>query len=167
MRNLDNRHTFACDVDTFWRVFLDPAFNRELFLKALAFQKFEVVAETETSRTMRATPKVNMPKPVAALFGDGFSYEEQGRLEGTPKVWRWKIVTKALGEKFRNEGTVRAEPAGEGKCTRIDTLTLEAKVFGIGGLIEGTAEKEARAGWGKTNALMERWLREQVPTGAG
>ena len=48
-----------------------------------------------------------------------------------------------MAEKVRNEGTLRLEPLGDSRVRRIAEITVEAKVFGIGGMIESTlAEAE-------------------------
>jgi hypothetical protein len=161
MKKLEKRHTIDCDVDTFWKVFFDPEFNKELYLKALGFTKYDVLEQTDTGRRVRGTPKVNMPKPVMALIGEGFSYVEEGRFDKAGSAYRWKMTPSTMADKFKNEGSIRVEPAGEGKCTRIDEATIEAKVFGIGGMIESSTETEVASSWDKTCSFMNRWLREK------
>ena len=50
------------------------------------------------------------------------------------------------------------EPAGDGKVRRVSDASIEAKVFGLGGVLEGTAEKEVRDGWDKEAVFMNRWV---------
>ena len=42
-------------------------------------------------------------------------------------------------------GTVRIEPSGDGHCRRTDQFTVEAKIFGLGGLIESSIEDDRPA----------------------
>lgn len=158
MRKVTRRHTIPCDVDTFWKVFFDKAFNEELHIKELGFSKFEIISQTETARRLRGVPKLNMPKPVAALIGDGFAYEEEGSFDRAKSVFRWKMIPSTMRDKVKNEGSVTVEPAGEGACVRIDEMMMEAKVFGLGGMIEGSAETEAIASWDKNAVFMTKWL---------
>ena len=58
-------------------------------------------------------------------------------------------------------GTVRIEPTADGKCRRNDEVIIEGKLFGVGGLIESTAEKEVRASFGKELAFFQRWLEKR------
>ena len=39
-------------------------------------------------------------------------------------------------------------------------MTIEAKIFGVGGLIESSAEKQLREGWDKSAVFMNKWLAE-------
>ena len=101
-------------------------------------------------------------KPVAErlekLLGDSFAYEEQGTFDKAQNVFHWKMIPSTLKDKLFTSGTVRLEPAGEGKVKRTDSVSIEAKVFAVGGLIEQSAEKEMRAGWEKERKFLERWL---------
>ena len=54
--------------------------------------------------------------------------------------------------------TLRIEPAGPNQCRRTDTWTIEAKVFGLGGLLESTIHKELQSGREKEYAFLTRWL---------
>jgi hypothetical protein len=55
-------------------------------------------------------------------------------------------------------GTVRIEPSGDGHCRRTDQFTVEAKIFGLGGLIESSIEKELQTGRAKEYAFLTRWI---------
>lgn len=144
-------HEFNGDEDTFWKVFFDKTFNEKLYREHLQFSQYDVVEERETdserTRKVKGTPKMNLPGPVAKLLGNGFSYTEEGRLDKATKRWSWKMIPSALGGKLTNEGTMRIEKIGEGRIRRTADITIEAKVFGVGGMIESTAEKQLREGW--------------------
>jgi hypothetical protein len=55
-------------------------------------------------------------------------------------------------------GTVRIEPAGDGHCRRTDDFSIEAKIFGLGSLIESSIEKELRSAREKEYAFLARWV---------
>ncbi len=158
MRSISSSHVFSCDSDTFWKAFFDEAYGRALYLGELSFRSFAVLEQTPTTRKMRITPKMNLPGPVEKLLGDSFAYEEQGTFDKAQNVFHWKMIPSTLKDKLFTSGTVRLEPAGEGKVKRTDSVSIEAKVFAVGGLIEQSAEKEMRAGWEKERKFLERWL---------
>ena len=54
----------------------------------------------------------------------------------------------------------RVEPAGEGKCRRIADISMEAKVFGVGGMLESTTEKNMRQGYDASARFMNQWIRD-------
>lgn len=155
-------HEFNSDEDTFWKVFFDKAFNDRLYKEHLQFSQYEVVDQRETDaeivRKVKGSPKMNLPGPVAKLFGSGFSYVEEGRLNKATKLWTWKMTPSALGDKLRNEGTMRIEKIGEGRIRRIADITIEAKVFGVGGLIESSAEKQLREGWDASAPFFQKGI---------
>lgn len=164
MRKFMLAHQINCSADHFWRYFFDKEFNTSLFLKELGFPEFEILEQTEDGgavrRRVKGRPKMNVPAAVQKLLGDRFAYEEDGKFDPQTKVWSWKMKPSTLADKLRTEGTVRVEPAGDGKCRRLAEITAEAKVFGVGGLLEKTTEEQMRDGWGKSAAYMNKWIAE-------
>jgi hypothetical protein len=153
-----------CDTDTFWKVFFDDEYAKRLHREGLGFREIEILDKTESSRRLRAVPSMEVPPAVERLLGDRFGYEERGTLDKERGEWRWSMVPNALGGKLRTEGTVRVEAAGDGKTRRRDEVTIEASVFGVGGLIEGAAEKQLKISWEKEETFLKKWLaRPQDP----
>ncbi|HEY8380261.1 MAG TPA: DUF2505 domain-containing protein [Nannocystis sp.] len=155
-------HEINCNAETFWKLFFDPEFNTKMFKEALAFPEFEVLEFRETDATIvrkvRAMPKLNVPGPVAKLLGSGFRYTEEGTFDKATQKWRWKMIPSALADKLRQEGTMWLEPIGDDKIRRVAELITEAKVFGIGGLIESSAEKQMREGWDASAVFFNKQL---------
>ena len=162
MRKASSSCVMDCDVETFWKVFLSEDYTKKLYLEGFEFPELEIVSQTDTTRRMRAVPKMNMPKPVMKILGDSFGYEEEGRLDADKNEWHWKMIPNTMRDKLKTEGLVRVEAAGDGKCRRTDEVTLEAKVFGVGKLIESSTEKEIRDAWSKEEAFMRRYLKENA-----
>lgn len=160
-------HEINCDAETFWKVFFDKNFNEKLFREALGFPQFNIDAindgEKQLTRKVSGTPKMNMPGPVQKLLGSGFSFVEEGTLEKATQVWRWKMIPSTMADKLRQEGTMRIEPVGPNKVRRVAEITNEAKIFGIGGLIESSAEKQLREGWDQSAVFMNKYLAENHP----
>jgi hypothetical protein len=155
-------HEIRCNAETFWKTFFDKGFNEELYLKALGFPEYKTLEQNETetqiTRKVHGQPKMNVPGPVAKLLGSGFAYTENGSFDKAGKVWRWKLTPSTLADKLRTEGTVRIEPIGDDKVRRIAEIEVEAKIFGVGGLIESTAEKQLREGWDSSAVYMNKHL---------
>jgi Protein of unknown function (DUF2505) len=160
MKTVTGTALLPCTAETFWTVFLDEQYMRALFLDELQFKELSVLELTETSRKIRVVPKVSLPGPLQKLIGDSFAYEEHGTLERARNEWTWRMVPRK--EIVATRGTLRLEPAGEGQCRRHDEVIIEGKLFGVGGLIESTAEKEVRASWAKELAFLTRWLQKQA-----
>jgi hypothetical protein len=155
-------HEINCNEEKFWEVFFDKEFNEKLYLGQLGFSKYLITesreTDTQTHRKVEAVPKIDLPGPVAKLLGPGFSYREEGVFEKGTKRWSWKIIPSQMADKLVNTGNVRVEKVGDSKVRRVAELTIEAKVFGLGGLIESSTEKQFRDGWDKSAVFMNKWL---------
>lgn len=159
-----------CTPDVFWRVYLDPEYLRALYVGELAHKRFDVVEITPTSRKLRIVPRISLPGPVQALIGESFVYEDHGTLDRARNEWTWRMVqpehldprVKPRKDVVTTRGAVRVEPVSEGKCRRTDEVAIEAKIFGLGGVIESAVEKELRAAWTKEFAFLTRWI-EKLP----
>jgi hypothetical protein len=153
--------TMDCDADGFWKLFFDREFNQKLYKEGLGFKSYDILDMTETSRRTKGVPAMKLPGPVAKLLGDSFGYEENGTLDKASGIYRWKMTPNTMVDKLFTSGSVKIESAGEGKVKRTSEASIEAKMFGVGGLLEGTAESEMRASWEKETAFMSRWIREK------
>ena len=163
MATFTMRHDLDCDCDTFWKLFWELDFNEQLF-KALEYPAWKLIDTKETDkeiiRTVKATPKMDAPGPVLKLLGSSFGYDEEGRFDKATKTHKFIITPNVLAGKLRNEGTVKCEPRGDGKSTRIVEIIAEAKVFGLGGMIESSFEKSFRTGWQKSADFINKWVKD-------
>jgi hypothetical protein len=151
MATFSMRHEVACDADRFFRIFFDRDFTTKMYT-ALEFPSFTIVEQHEDDkeirRVVRATPKLDLPGPVAKVMGAGFSYTEEGRFDRATKRFAWTLVPGSMADKVKNTGVVYCVPgSNEGSCVRVCDVDLTVKVFGLGGVIESALEKNLRAGW--------------------
>jgi hypothetical protein len=155
-----------CTPDRFWATFVDQSYLTALYLEELESRAFAVIEIGEAFRKLRIVPKMNLPAPVAKLIGDSFAYEDHGTLDRERSEWTWRMVQPANldpGSKPRKDvvtmhGTVRVEAEGEGHCRRTDHFTVEAKMFGLGSLVESSIEKELQRARAKEYAFLTRWV---------
>jgi hypothetical protein len=159
-------HDFNCDPDTFWtKIFFDPEYNRALYKDALQFPEYTVLEERdaggEVVRRVRVTPKQEAPAAVQKLVGGAFSYVEEGRFDKAGKRYRFRVVPSTLGDKIKSEGELRAEPAGPGKMRRIVEMTIEVKIFGVGGIVEGFVSKSMQESYAQAAAFTNKWIADK------
>ena len=66
-------HEIHCNVETFWKLFFDKAFNEKLYLEGLGFPAYKTLEqnETETRITRRVEPCGVFPPPRAAQTSAG------------------------------------------------------------------------------------------------
>jgi hypothetical protein len=162
-------HEINCGTDTFWEIFFDRAFNEALYREKLEFPEYSILEQNETdtqiTRKAAGQPKLsNMPGPVAKILGSGFKYTENGSFDKAKKVWTWKMTPSTLADKLRQEGTCKVEPIGDDgkRVRRVVEIVNEAKIFGVGGIIEGFAEKSLRDGWDKSAVFLNEWIAKKA-----
>jgi hypothetical protein len=165
MKKITLTHDINCSEEKFWEVFFDKEFNEALFRKELGFPEYDIVSferkdNGEVYRRVKGKPKMDVPKAVAKVLGDSFGYEEEGKFDPAKKTWSFEMHPNTLAGKLINTGVVRVESIDANKCRRVADLVMEAKIFGVGGLLESTTEKEMRSGWDKSAGFMNRWLTE-------
>ncbi len=163
MTNIHLVHTIDTDVAGFWKLFFDKDLNRALYMKALKFPKLELLSfeenDTTVTRRMAATPHLGaLPGPVAKLLGSNFGYVEEGTMKKSEGVWRFKMIPTTLADKIKQEGTVHLEPDGANKVKRTVDISVDAKVFAIGGLVEGAAGTTIREAWETSTTYMNEWI---------
>jgi len=161
MRKANAAHVINCDIETYWKVFLDAEFTKKMHLDELGSKKLEILELTDNERRMAIVPTLAMPGPVMKALGDSFGYEEVCSLDRERNIWSWKLVPNKMTDRLKTSGTMRLEAMDDGKCRRIDEATMEAKVFGIGGLFERSTEKEVVSTWEKEASFINRWLAER------
>ncbi len=168
MLKLSIKHEFDCSSAAYWKAFFDPAFLRGLYLEQLGFPRAELERltdpEGDTERTVLIEPRASLPPGVAKLFGGTISYREQGKLDRKHDRYTFKAIPGSLPDKIRNEGVIQIVQHAPERCERLVSLEIEARVFGVGGLIEASIEKTVRSIWEQNVIFLRRFLREQAAT---
>lgn len=155
-------HALSCSPERFWNLFLDPDFTREMIVDGLGFARCEpdpVVQEGSLRRRHTyVEPKVDLPGPVAKLIGPRLGYDENGTFDEKTGIWTFDMRLSVLSDRIKLGGKLRVEPAGEEQCKRIADLWVDARIMGLGKMVEKAAEKNMRDGWGKSADWMNGWM---------
>jgi hypothetical protein len=142
------RHEINSSADKFWALFFDKSAMEDLYRVQFAYPDYSVIEQTDRDSTLlrkvSMKPKMALPGPVQKLLGENFCYIEEGTFQKATKIWTWKRIPSTLADKLRVEGVLRIDPINDTKIYCIAEWVIEAKVFGIGGLLESTFEKQAR-----------------------
>jgi hypothetical protein len=159
-------HEFQTTAESYWtHCFLDEAFNKALYVDTLKFPAYELLEGREEAgvyrRKVRVTPKQEAPAPVLKALGGAFSYIEQGALDRSKNVYRFQVIPGTLAEKIGAEGEFRLEKISEKSIRRVVDMTVEVKIFGIGGLAEGFVSKSMQDTYGKAAEFTKKYLRDK------
>ncbi|CAM5487526.1 DUF2505 family protein [Streptomyces abikoensis] len=139
----------ASDV---WALLTDDAFLEDLYRNRLQYVQWSVTErltapEGDLIRRVALIPPMNAPAPVRKLLGSGFRETEESRFDDKQLVWSWRRIPSTMADKIKEEGRVRVEAVPDGSSRLVAETTIECKVFGVGGLMESTAEKHSRHDW--------------------
>lgn len=160
-------HVMNCSVDTFWsKLFFDEEFNRRLFLEGLGFESWKQVSLDETEsqivRVVDAVPKMaDLPAPLKKLAEGGLGYRERGVFDKAARRVRLDVEPASLKGKLFIGGEVRCEPEGDAKCRRIYDASLEAKVFGVGSMIEKRLLSDIQKSYSQAAEFTNRYIAEK------
>lgn len=158
------RHTFDCSADDFWeKTFKNQEFNKNLYLEKLSFSEYEVLEdrtddEGKIHRRVRCAPPTDAPRAVKKVLGDSLSYVEEGVFDPSTKKYRFKIVPSKMADKFRSEGEFWVESLDDDRCERICSMSVDVKIFGVGGVIESFMEKQTKDSYEQAAIHTRRYL---------
>ena len=160
-------HTSNCSEDTFWdKIFFDEEYNQRMFKEALEFPHYEVTksedGDKEVRRTVNVVPKLGpMPGPVKKLIGDGLGYEEEGVYDKATRKYSIKITPNKLADKINITGKMYTKPEGDGKLKRVFECSVNAKIFGIGGLLEKQIIGDMQTSYAKAAEFTNKFVAEK------
>lgn len=145
-------------------MYLDPQWTRELIAGSVGFSECRIdeveANEGEIRRHMYVVPRVHLPGAVVKILGPRFGYHEHGVLDRGEGRWSWSHRLGVLSDRIKMAGTMRIEPAAGQTCRRTAEITIEARLFAVGSLVELAAEQATRDGWAKSARWINDWLRE-------
>lgn len=159
MGNFTVSHDLHGEPAAFFGWFFDRSRAEDLYQGHLGYVDYSTIsladADGQLTRTTTFAKPMSLPGPVAKLLGSGFRQTEDGQFNKSTRVYQWKVTPSTIADKLREEGTLRAEERGDG-CRIIVDYELEAKVFGVGGLLESTIEKNLREEWDQIAGFYNR-----------
>jgi hypothetical protein len=165
MKKVHLVHEIHCSPEAFWKLYFDPEFTAALLKEAIKIDDFKILKFEENDREIvRVTtgrPRLNAPAAIQKVIGDNFSYTEEARFDRATQTLRWQIRLSTFTDKTRNEGVLRLEPLGPDRVRRIADAEVEAKIFGMGGIMESGMEKQMQEGWAAGAEFSNRWIAAQ------
>lgn len=158
-KNLAIRQLLDCSKQEFWeRIFRNEDFNQYLY-EGLGFEYELQEWDPETGyRRARVWPAQQMPRAVARVLGDRFSYVEEGKFDSLTGRYEFVVIPSTIADRIRVTGTVSIEAVSPQQCERRVTLEIGADVLGLGRLIETYFAATTRAQYAKNAALVNDYL---------
>lgn len=158
-KKLAIRQLLDCSEQEFWdRIFRSENFNSYLY-DGLGF-KYELEEWNPESgyRRARVWPTHQMPRPVARVLGERFSYVEEGTLDTLTRQYNFVVIPSTIPDRIRTRGCVTIEAVSPTQCERRVTLEIGVDVLGLGRLIETYFVTTTREQYAKNAALVNEYL---------
>ena len=161
------KHTFNCDLDTFWdKLFFDDAYNSALFEGHLKFSPYRVLELTRAPdgsvrRRVECAPPIELPAVAKKAIGDSTSYVEDGRYDPKTRRFSVEVQPKVGGDKIKTKVVLYAEPRGEKRIERIVDVDNSVNIFGVGKIVEAFVEKQMRSTYDEAAAFTQRWIADK------
>ncbi len=160
------RQTIDVTPDEFWeRLHKSDEYGHYLYVESLGFGYEPIDVDHDRGVTKaRIIPKVAAPDVLVKLLGADFSFVEDGALEGDG-VYRFRILPSTLAERIAVEGEMRILPEGEDKCVRYMKFRIDARVPGLGGILEKFVERSTRKSYVESHLITNRYVAERLRPG--
>lgn len=152
------RQLLDCSERDFWeRIFRSEDFNRYLY-EGLGFGYELQEWDPESGhRRAKVWPTQQMPKAVAKVLGERFSYVEEGRFDASAERYDFRVIPSTLADRIRVKGSVTVESVSPQQCERQVSMEIGADVMGLGRLIEAYFVATTREQYAKNAALVNEY----------
>lgn len=159
-------HDIQGSEDTFWKLFFDKEYNEALFLGALGFDSWKLVSQDEKAdrieRVVDVVPKLgDLPGPLKKLVENGVGYRERGSFVRAEHRMKMAVEPTVMADKLTISGLLYTERTSDKSCRRIYDAVVNAKVFGLGGMIEGRIMQDIKASYDKAAEFTNKWIRDR------
>lgn len=168
MPEITLRHEIDTDEDTYWaKCVFDADFNKALYTDALKFPIWKLIESKDDDaklwRRVQVDPPVgNMPGPVKKVIGDKLSYVEEGTFDKKSKRYSFKVTPCTLAEKTKVVGEMWVEKIGDKKIARLTKISVEVKVFMVGGLVEERILSDLRTSYDKGTSFTNEYIKNHA-----
>ena len=160
------RHEIDTDEDTFWsKIVFNEEFNKKLYEGALKFPGWKLVDSKEDDakivRRVQVDPPVgDLPGPVKKVIGDRLAYTEEGTFDKKSKRYTFKVTPSTMADKTKVSGELWVEKIGDKKIRRLCRISVEVKVFMVGGMVEDRIMQDLRNSYDNSTAYTNQYIKE-------
>jgi hypothetical protein len=157
-------HEFDTDVESYWKLFLSPEFNKDMFGE-LKMQKYEVLKQTDDGkhfhREQLCEPSTPIPGFIASVV-KSTGYTEIDDMDWGTNTMKIKIETSMFKDRFTMGGDYIVTPLDGGKRVRRE-FKGEVKVAMalVGGKIEKFMMEQLRDSYDIAARVTRRWIDKQ------
>jgi len=167
MASVTLKHELGCSAETYVeKCVFSEDFNRRLHVDVLKFPGFKLLEQSTEGtvwkrRAQIDPPTTGIPGPLKKVIGDKLSYIEEGEYDTKTKKYTFKVIPSTMPDKTKISGELHCDNAGDNKCTRHATLTVEVKVFMVGSLAEDKILGDIKSSYDASAKFITEYVKEK------
>ena len=156
-----------CNPQQFWElVHGSREFGESVHRDHLGFG-FEVLTDDKATGHWKTKVTPNLKPPEVLLKaaggkGDGFYYVEEGHRDVVSNVYTFTITPSIFSDKVVVKGVLSLVPVGNEAVDRTVKVTIDAKIFGIGGIVETFVERSVKQSYENSAEFTDAWLAKKL-----
>jgi hypothetical protein len=160
------RHEIDTDEDTFWsKICFDEEFNTKMYLGSMKFPGWKVLDsksdDAKLTRKVFVEPPVgDLPGPLKKVIGDKLAYTEEGTFDKKTRRYTFKVSPSVMPDKTKVSGELSVEKLGDKKIRRTCRISVEVKVFMVGGMIEERILSDLRSAYDNSATFTNKYIKE-------
>ena len=160
--NFHFSHEFDIDVANYWKIFLSPEFNQDMFLNELKMKEYKVAELKDDGKRMHRVQSLEPSTPIPGFLQSvikSAGYTEVDDLDWATNVMNVKIETAMFKDRFNMEGKYSVTPLDGGKrCRRDFKGEVKVSMPLIGGKIEKFMLEQIRDSYEIAARVTRRWI---------
>ncbi len=157
-------HEFDIDPAGYWKIFLSPEFNKEMFGE-LKMKEYKVEKLEDDGKRMHRVQKLEPSTPIPGFLQSvvkSTGYTEVDDLDYSKNVMHVKIETQMFKDRFHMEGDYIVSPLDGGKrCRREFKGEVKVAMPLIGGRVEKYMMEQLRDSYDIAARVTRRWIETQ------
>jgi hypothetical protein len=162
-------HEFDIDTANYWKIFLAPDFNQDMFTE-LKMKEWKVLKQEDDGKHFHREQQCEPSTPVPSFLQSvvkSTGYTEIDDLDWATNIMHIKIETAMFKDRFRMEGDYIVTPIDGGKrCKREFKGEVKVSMPLIGGRIEKFMMEQLRDSYDIAARVTRRWIEKQKSTQA-
>jgi hypothetical protein len=157
-------HDFDIDVAGYWKIFLSPEFNKDMFAE-LRMKDYKVVKQEDDGKHFHRIQTLEPTTPIPGFLQSivkSTGYTEHDDLDWSTNVMKVKIETAMFKDRFRMAGDYMVTPLDGGKrCKREFRGEVKVSMALIGGRIEKYMMEQIRDSYDIAARVTRKWIAQQ------
>ena len=155
-------HDFDIDVANYWKIFLSPEFNQDMFMNELKMKHYAVKEKTDDGKHMHRVQDVEPSVPIPGFMQSlvkSTGYREIDELDYATNTMRVTIETQMFKDRFSMAGNYQVTPLDGGKrCRREFKGEVKVSIPLIGGKVEKYMMEQMRDSYDAAARCTRRWI---------